>query len=325
MKRWLSFAAVIALLAAAWPAVGQGFTLTTSTSTGVILGMSREFVYDTGYTVSELDWPLLPAVYLGAAVDLTTKVGFLASIELQTAIPGRNGTMTDSDFLNGDGVKTHYSQSDNYMDRVIIVNAQAGWAIPLQAGGTVSLLAPFLGFEYMQFKWSARDGYLQYPPTPLPSQPYDPWSPSTTKTPIYGTGIIYTQNYYIPMAGIKGTVRLLDNLTMSMSLAFSPYVWCSDVDEHIFTSTDFYDNMRGGIMLEPRLSATLRITPHATLMLDALYRHIGNLLGDTYTVATTTSTTNPPGPPGSQSSLYMDSAGASFDAVNVSLILSYSL
>ena len=314
MNRWLSFAAVLTLLAVARPAVGQDFTLTTSTSTGVILGMSKELVYDTGYKLSELDWPLLPAVYLGAAVDLKTKIGFLASIELQTAIPGRNGTMTDSDFLNYDDVKTHYSESDSYMERVIIVNLQAGWAIPLQSGGAVSLLAPFLGFEYMQFKWTARDGYLQYPPET--SSPYTPWSPSTTKTPIYGTGIIYTQNYYIPMAGIKSTVRLLDNLTMSLSLAFSPYVWCSNVDEHIFRSLNFYDDPRGGVMLEPRLSMAYRIAPQATLTLDARYRHIASLLGDTYIVAT--------GISGAKSPPYTNSAGASFDAVNVSLAFSLS-
>lgn len=317
MNRWLSFAAVIALLAAARPAFGQDFTLTTGTSTGVILGMSKELVYDAGYKVSELDWPLLPAVYLGAVVDLTTKVGFLASIELQTAIPGRNGTMTDSDFLNGDGVKTHYSQSDSYMERVIIVTAQAGWAIPLPSGGAVTQLAPFLGFEYMQFKWSARDGYLQYPPPSETAPPYTPWSLSTLKTPIYGTGIIYTQNYYIPMVGMKGTARLRDNLTMSLSLAFSPYVWCSDLDEHIFRSLDFYDNLRGGWMLEPWVSLTYRITPQATVTLDARYRHIANLLGDTYIVVTGTS--------GGQSPLFANSAGASFDAVNVSLTLSYTL
>ena len=312
---------MFALLAAARPAVGQGFTLTTSTSTGVILGMAKELVYDTGYIVSELDWPLLPAVYLGATVNLTTKIGFLASIELQTAIPGRSGTMTDSDFLNYNGVKTHYSQSDSYVERVIIVNAQAGWAIPLRPGGPISLLEPFLGFEYMQFKWSAWDGYYQYPPQ-APPGPYTPWSASASKTPLYGKGIIYTQNYYIPMAGIKGTARLLDNLTMSFSLAFSPYVWCSDLDEHIFRSLDFYDNLRGGWMLEPWLSVTYRITQQATLTLDARYRHIGNLLGDTFIVATTGSTGPPPG---SQSPLYTDSAGASFDAVNVSLTLSYTL
>jgi outer membrane protease len=304
------------LLAVARPVVGQGFTLTTSTSTGVILGVAKEFLYSGAYMVSELDWPLLPAVYLGAAVNLTTKVGFLASLELLAALPTPSGTMTDSDFLNGDGVKTHYSQSDGNIAGAIVLNAQLGWAIPLRAGGAVSLLAPFLAFEYMQFKWTARDGYYQYPPTPLPSQPYDPWSPSTTKTPIYGTGIIYTQNYYIPMAGIKGTARLLDNLTMSLSLAFSPYVWCSDVDEHIFTSTDYYGDMRGGWMLEPWLFVTYRITPQATLTLDARYRHIGGLLGEIYKVATGTS--------GLKSPLNANAAGASFDAVNVSLALSLS-
>jgi hypothetical protein len=45
-----------------------------------MLGEVKEFVYNSGYTVSELDWPLLPAFYAGLTLDLGAKSGFLASV-----------------------------------------------------------------------------------------------------------------------------------------------------------------------------------------------------------------------------------------------------
>jgi outer membrane protease len=303
----------------------QELSLTTSSSTGVILGVAREFVYSGSYVVSELDWPLLPAVFIGMKLDMTTQAGFIASLEAQAAVPTPSGTMTDSDFLNGDGVKTHYSQSDSTLTGAIILAAQAGWGLPLPAGQPLTLFAPFLQFEFMHFSWAASNGYLQYPPQT--SAPYTPWSPSTTKVPIYGTGILYTQNYFIPALGLKGTIQALDTLTVDFSLAFSPYMWCFDVDEHLFRFLKFYDYLHGGIMIEPRLSATLAITPRATLSLDVLYRHISGLVGDTVEVGTgatgytPTPASGDPGP--GQQVTFLNSAGASLDAVTISILLSY--
>jgi outer membrane protease len=327
-RKYAVLAAVLAAaLLAARPAGAQELTVTTSGSAGVILGVAREFVLSGSYVVSELDWPLLPAVFAGLAVNLATPVGFLASMEVQAAIPTPTGTMTDSDFLNGDGVKTHFSQSDGTLTGAVMLSLQAGWELPLPVDQPLSQLAPFLQFEYLRFTWTASNGYLQYPPET--SYPYTPWSSSTTKVPIYGTGILYTQNYLIPSFGIKGTIQALDSLVVSFSMALSPYMWCFDVDEHLFRFLKFYDNLRGGIMLEPRLTATLKITPRMILSLDLLYRHIAGLTGDTLEVGTGATGYTPP-PSGSdpgpgESISFPNSAGASLDAVNISILLSYKL
>ena len=324
-SRFLVVAAV--LLTTARIADAQEFSLTTGTSTGVILGIARELVLSGSYVVSELDWPLLPAVFVGTAVNLTTPVGFVASLEVQAAVPTPTGTMTDSDFLNGDGVKTHYSQSDSILTGALIATVQAGWSIPLP--DQEFTLAPFLQFEYMQFKWTAENGYLQYPPTGQSSPNYTPWFPGETKVPIYGTGIIYTQTYLIPAVGIKGSIQALESLTVNFSLAISPYMWCFDLDEHLFRFLRFYDNLRGGIMIEPSLSAALKITPRATVTLEARYRHISGLVGDTVEVGTgATGYTPPPTPPDpgpGQSVSFPTAAGASLDAVSISLMLKYVL
>jgi outer membrane protease len=305
--------AVAMALLTARTAGAQEVTLITSFNTGVILGGAKEFVYNSGLVLSELDWPLLPAITVGAAVSLTTRVGFLASLEVQTAIPMKTGTMTDTDFLNLDGVPCLFSASDGVLRGAFLLTAQAGWSLPLPPDQPVTLVAPFLQFEYLYLQWDAENGYTQYPPQPpLTSPPgsFNPVLPSTPKVPITGTGIIYTQNYFIPSFGLKVVYRPLDSLTVDISVAFSPYVWCNDTDQHLFRSDVFYDNPRGGIMIEPRLSAALKISTHVSLAFDALYRHIGGLVGDTLVT-------------GPDAGYYSNTSGVSLDEVSLSLVLAY--
>ena len=298
-----------------------------STSSGVMLGVVKEFVYDSGYTVSELDWPLLPAFYAGITLNLGETAGFLASVELQVGIPGLDtGNMTDSDFLNGDGVKTNFSESDGVLENAVLLSTQTGWGFPIEtARGTVITIEPFLAFEFIRLEWTAQNGYLQSPPETSP--PYTPWSPSTPQTPIYGTAIIYTQTYLIPAFGLKGIFPLTEGLTMTLSFTFSPYLWCSDEDSHLLRQINFYDNMYGGFMLEPRLSATYKISSRTTLSLDVLYRHIAQLVGNEYEEGTGAAdyTQNTELPPGQQSGTFTNGGGASLDVVNISLLLGISL
>jgi outer membrane protease len=282
-----------------------------------MLGWVKEFVYSGTYTVSELDWPLLPAYYAGMNLTLGETKGFLSSIELDVGLPTQTGTMTDSDYLNGDGVKTHFSQSDGDLESALTVSSQAGWGIPFQLTdvGTGSV-EPFVAFEYMRFEWSAQNGYLQYPPESNP--PYTPWSPSTPQVQIYGIGIVYTQNYVIPEAGVKACLPILEGLTVTASFTVSPYLWCWDTDSHILRQEDFYSSMNGGLLLEPRLTATYKISAQTVISLDVLYRHISSLIGDTYVVDTGVAA-------GQQSQTYSNIAGASFDVVNISVSLKVGL
>jgi outer membrane protease len=310
---------VLGVAAVAVPA--QPFPVSVTTTSGVMLGWVKELVYYNGYTESELDWPLLPAFYAGAAVTLGETSGFLASVDLQLGIPTRAGTMTDSDFLNGDGVKTHFSQSDGELESAVLVNVQAGWGIPFDLEAGTGSFEPFIGFEYIRIEWTAQNGYLQYPPETNP--PFTPWSPSTPQTPVYGTGIIYTQNYAIPTAGMKLSLPILKAFSVAAAFTFSPYLWCWDKDSHLLRQLDFYSSMHGGILIEPRVSATYRISERSAVTLDVLYRHISSLIGDTYEVGTGAVGYSTIGQlaPGQQSITYTNAAGASFDVVNISISL----
>ena len=269
----------------------KAFIISTTTSVGLLYGEGYEYVYNqsvsANYKNSELDWPLAPLFYTGAAISLTTRIGIFASLEVKEGLPGRAGTMSDSDFLNGDGVKTHFSQSDCYAEHALLLDLKAGYDLPTFGAFSLGFYA---GFSYMDFKWSARDGYYQYPASgtsytfdttgALVPGTYTPWSAGETKTPLYGTGILYEQAYLIASLGLRATYRLLDTLSLGAWCSFSPLTSCYTEDNHEFRLVDFYSTLLTGLMVEPGLSIDWEIRPGASLKLSVDYRQLFNLIGN---------------------------------------------
>jgi outer membrane protease len=199
--------------------------LTTRTTTGLVYGMVKEIALDAGYKISELDWALQPILTAGWTLELRTGMGLGGSIEVSSGIPGESGFMTDYDFLNNDGIVTHLSRHTSYTESAIFARLQAGWAL---GSGNTFAIEPYLELGYMRFKWTARDGYLQYPPEPGP--PFTPWSTTTPQIPASGTVIAYEQTYLYPALGVAASVRFLGIVDAMVSLSFSPLVTSRDLD-----------------------------------------------------------------------------------------------
>jgi outer membrane protease len=306
-KRLLISLVCMALALLPGPVFGQSaqaFTLSTTTSSGVLYGESFDYVYNqnvsTNYKNSELDWPFQPVFYTGEHLSLTTGIGVFATLDVKEGLPGNGGTMTDSDFLNGNGVRTHYSQSESYMERAVLADLAIGYDLPIGAftfGASVS-------FSYMDFKWSARDGYYQYP-----TSGYDyyfnssgfvpgtdtPWSASETKTPLYGTGILNEQTYLIGSAGLQASWRILDSLSLSASFSYAPLAYCFTADNHELRLINFYSTLSNGFMIEPRLDVTYVVAPHASIALSVDYRQLFNLIGNATEVNQGTTSTGSDG------------------------------
>jgi outer membrane protease len=267
----------------------EDFSLEVQSRVGLLYGLTKELVFWGSHIISELDWRFQPVLYTGAALSVQTRWGFSAGIDVRSAFPWRSGYIGDSDCLNyreGDFRQTHYSQHDCYTERAVILDARLGWVFRL---GSAFSLEPFGAFGLMQFKWTARDGYLQYPEQSDP--PYDPWSPSLVKRPVSGTGIVYEQTYLIPAAGLSARAAFAGRFDAELRFVFSPYLFCSDLDNHVqragfgsATDTDYHDELRGGFLLEPALSLGFRVSQRARLALDVSYRGIFNLIGDSSTV-----------------------------------------
>jgi outer membrane protease len=298
--------ACILLCAIARNAIGEAapkdIRISTATTAGILYGSSRELVYNqhlsANYKNSELIWPLEPLFYAGAGLALQTGSGIFASLDLRQGFAGKNGAMTDSDFLNGDGVRTHFSQSDGYVERALLLDLKLGYDFRLAS--PIKLRA-YAGFSYMDFKWSARDGYYQYPDSGsdyyydgsgFHPGTYTPWSASETKTPIYGTGILYEQAYLLGSLGLGASYSLLPGLVASASFSFSPLAFCYTEDNHELRLVDFYSKLSGGLMLEPGLGLEYSLRPGASLRLDLAWLWLGNLKGDIIQVDQGTTSTS---------------------------------
>ncbi len=243
------------------------------TGVGILAGSSFEYV--RGNTpVSELEWPYMPLLYAYASADLCTSGGFFASADIKVGIPEKTGTMTDSDFLNGDGSLTHFSAHNCFSDYSFDIRGRVGKRFTPIPRFTVT---PFFEFTYLDFKWTAKDGYFQYPQESQP--PYAPWTEDREKKYISGTGISYRQQFYIPAAGASCTYEFSGVWEAGFSLSVTPFAVCCAVDRHFFKSTEYRDTMFFGIYTNPEISVSAHINSTVAFEIRFGWRNIFNLRG----------------------------------------------
>jgi outer membrane protease len=314
---------------------GSILSFSSSTGAGVLFGQANEFVYNQAlaadYKNSELIWPFEPLAYAGASLALGSSFGLFAALDLKQGFAGKTGTMTDSDFLNGDGQRTHFSQSDCYAERATLLDLSLGYDFSLSSA---LKLGVFGLFSFMDFKWSSRDGYYQYPSTGSEytgsGNTFSPgnfpvWTAQETKTPIYGSGIFFEQAYMAGSLGLRASYRILPAFTMGASASFAPLVYCYQRDNHEFRLVDFYSRLASGLMLEPALKLEYAAWPGASLRLDVAYRWVAKLKGDLLQIeqGTSSSSSSPAGPDAISSSTM--GSGASLSSLDARFSLSLNL
>lgn len=297
-------------------------------TSGVLFGTAHEYVYDqsvsTNYVLSELVWGFQPIYYYGVDMALASPEGFTLRISAKSGVPGLSGTIEDSDYLYGNGVKNLFSESQNYTEQALMARLQAGYAFHVSSGFSIT---PLLSLDYMDMKWSAQNGYLQYPMLNA-NGVYPPWSSSLPKTPIYGVGIIYQQQYFIPAVGLETTLRPMEKLAIDLSVAYSPIIIARAVDNHLvrqFTTTDTFNR---GTFVDPAIRFDYAVSSRMHVSLGASYRIITGLVGNSTYQNDGQTSTNPntqyvAGPQSGASST--NAAGAAFNALNVSLSVGLSL
>lgn len=306
--------------------VGAGYVLSLGTYSGVYFGTAKELVYYTlapsgpsFYKLSELDWPLRPAVYLGTRLSLETTSGFRMRADFRSGLPTRVGYVTDTDYLNLDGTATNFSQHSSYLERLVAARLDLGWSFPLASDLSV---AAFARYSIFDVKWSAQDGYYQYPPgfspTSLPPNPLYPPYTQDTKVPIYGLVALYEQRYSIPAIVFSGEYRLMhDALSVEASFAFSPFTSVHDIDNHVLRNLIYYDTVVGCTYMEPSLSFSFRPTSQFELRFDLSYLAV---LSPKDGSTVSENTTN-----GAMTSYVTSTAGASMQVANATLAVSFRL
>ena len=158
-------AAGLAILAA--PSLGAQVSLEASTSAGVLLGTSREIVLSGSYVVSRLDWAMEPLALAGSELRASTPAGLRVSLEVRSGAPGKTGRITDKDFLNGDGVVTHFSEHDSFTEGALMLDARIGRQFALGGRFTIE---PFAGFSLMEETTAFRFGWERFQAADTPGR-----------------------------------------------------------------------------------------------------------------------------------------------------------
>ncbi len=312
--------------------MGPGIELTAATSTGILIGTSHEIVYGsstTSYVLSQLDWDLKPLVYYGLSFDLGGPSGFYTGLSLRSGLAGRTGDIMDSDYVNGDGVKTNLSVSDNYTEDALLAQLILGWRFRLNPALT---LRAYGGVDLMHFKFTARDGYYQYGAEIGTTGTYYPYSTASAYA-LTGTGIIYQQDFLALCLGAGADWTVRPGLILKASLLFSPLVSCIALDNHVVRFLDFRDTLSGGWLLEPKLEASLALTKRSKLDFGLAYRLTQGLRGDEVITGTTGANayyTNAGYAPNEYihegaSAVSSNGGGAAFEALDLGLSLTMAL
>jgi outer membrane protease len=209
------------------------------TGGGFLFGKVHEYVTDkSGNIISRLDWQEDWIPYIIVMPKFAYLRFFIAADFLCTIPLGSNGNIVeDYDYLiENTNVPSLYSRHDSYLDKHYEISGRFGYEFEVQQWD-IALAA---GFQYRAKKWSAVDGYLQYP------ENGEPWSGYEPKKTVTGTSISYEQAIWITLLSLEFKYNL-KNWTFGASGKFFPYVWADSLDTHFIRQIQFYDEMSGGI------------------------------------------------------------------------------
>ncbi len=280
----------------------SAYELSVASGFGLLYGASLELVYKDSLSdslLSELYWPMQPLVYWSSALYLERIAPgprFFASLGLDSGFYSYTGTMTDKDWTTSSSQYTHFSAHDCYTERSLFMDLTLGMKSYLGAGLSFSYLA---SLSLMDFFWTARDGFLKYPP-------------SYEAIKVWGTGISYEQFWLSLSYGIALDWAISKCLTLSAILLVKPLALATDEDKHLFRLEQFNETLYGAFGIDPSLSLQLSFTERLGALVRLSYRGLWGARGDTVHTEMDT---------GTLIGVYHDGAGAGYNAIDLSVSL----
>jgi hypothetical protein len=228
-------------LSCAVPAAASDWRFSAEPMAGIRYGTLGEYVYtpDTNGTyrkLSELDWELKPAWYFGGTVSLGWR-GMLLSASASGAVPGRTGSMFDSDWqnvtINGDAdTKTNYSISENTLTASYRFGADLSYTFK---PWKYVLLTPSAAVDYTYTSMEARNGYGWYADASTLKTPVG-YSYTSDKAIYYASGellgIDYKREDVLTWLGFTGAFTPVPQFTGTLSFFISPYAYVQSLDRH---------------------------------------------------------------------------------------------
>jgi len=217
-----------------------GVEITFILETGFRNGSTKEFVFEGDKCISLLEWNdrVVPTVGFTGQIGVRN---FTFRLNLDFAVPVISGEMENYDYLIADSFSpSHYSWHDVYLDKDFKFSIEGGYEIQLKNW----YITPSIGMQYLNRKWTATDGYLQYPDM-------GHWTGNEQKVNLNGPVIGYEQAVWYPFAALEtGFTHIFPfecKIRVSIKCGIYPYIWAETNDNHFLRNTQFYDSLRGGI------------------------------------------------------------------------------
>ncbi|MDR1231256.1 MAG: omptin family outer membrane protease [Spirochaetaceae bacterium] len=213
----------------------SAFEVSFAFDTGLITGTTCEYVYEGDKCISRLDWQdrAVPMLSFSGRAVLS---GTFLQLGITSAVPVQSGVMEDYDFLvAGSDEPSLYSKHNAYLDKYFDSSVALGYDLRISAWR----LTPSAGFAYRNRKWTAQDGFLQYPESDL-------WTGEEPKDAVYGPVISYEQAVLFLFASLEAGYVVKERFLFSVAGSLYPAMRGDTIDNHLLRDMQFYDTMREG-------------------------------------------------------------------------------
>lgn len=244
--RFILFLLLFATSSASLHAVELGdIKLNFITAVGVGGSEVREFVFSAPNAsfsdwnpldnrISELVWSNYASPLVSVRAELTWK-NLFSFAEFKTAVPMLCGRTEDFDFMtDSSGDISQYSQHENYLDKNFSFHGGIFYIIPSR----VFPLQIGLGFLYQNRKWSAFNGYTQYPPSG------QAWTGREVKQNVQGNIISYEQSILAGSLEFRIPILRESEGGVMLELSFCPALgFIETLDSHYLRNKQFADKI----------------------------------------------------------------------------------
>jgi outer membrane protease len=268
----------------------QAYSFSLCPQFGFFYGHVEELVYPSpdikADLLSLLLWDMKPVFYYGLLMDFSPvrpmeRRGFFSGLSVKFGIPGPSGVMEDRDWMSKENsMLTNFSSHDNIAKEIFLLDFSAGFSFPFF---NALLVKTFINISYMNFRFYGENGsatYARY----LGSGNYASIDDDPIKYSFNGLGkvISYSQEWFYAASGISLGLGYKEYFLAEISFIISPLVFCSGLDEHKITKTQFRDKMTGGVMLEPGFRFSFTGTKWLGISCDISWRYISGTRGLSY-------------------------------------------
>ena len=243
----------------------NNFKTTVAIQSGVLNAISKEYVFSNGYKISELDWEIQPMYFLGFSFNMQFFKKFFLNAGTWRGLNQDIGYMQDYDYDNT-GKLTNYSKHDCVLQKSVNYDLNMGYNYKIFKDFSI---AGLLGFNYKNFKMSAKNGYYQYPP-------------GSVKKLFFGTGVSNEQTFNIPYLGVGSTGLLYDLIIVQLFAMYSKLVYVDEIDYHYRRQIDIYTSMKYGQYIAGIFSLGWKISKNTSIVVMLNYTKFIMQKGDSH-------------------------------------------